>query len=424
MAAHPIDYAESCRRVAVVKKAIADGFPFMPAPGSNRSAIARAAEELKLSIPTLRSWVIRLRWERPQLYAELVSPGKVDAPFDPIDLPSPEMDARQLIALQRERYERRRSAAEARSLIPVRVRDSGPVGVAFFGDPHIDDDGCAIADLERDVALCQTTPGVMAVAVGDFRNNWVGRLQRLWAEQSHTRSESVILTEWLFRSLPWLVLQGGNHDSWNTDGGDVLDIIARDIPGVYGGGSNRLELKLPAGASVRMHIRHDFPGQSQFNPAHALVRQTLFDYRDHILACGHRHQSGYQPIWHNDPEPRLCHAIRVASYKDDDHYAAEKGFKYEQWARSMLAVIDPDNAGSPSRFIHVFYDLGEGCEFLTWKRRRFGRTQTGEVTARPRKPSSSAAATRSAKAGSSRRPPAKPSGGAKSRSAIRPRKSG
>jgi elongator complex protein 3 len=27
-----------------------------------------------------------------------------------------------------------------------------------------------------------------------------------------------------------------------------------------------------------MHIRHDFPGGSQFNPAHALVRETLFGF--------------------------------------------------------------------------------------------------------------------------------------------------
>ena len=101
-----------------------------------------------------------------------------------------------------------------------------------------------------------------------------------------------------------------------------------------------------------------------------MVRQTLFDHRDHILACGHRHTSGYIPIWHNDPA-RLCHGFRVGTYKDFDHYAKEKGFKESNWARSMAAVIDPDYADDPVRYIKPFFSLEEAAEYLTWRRAKW-----------------------------------------------------
>lgn len=241
--------------------------------------------------------------------------------------------------------------------------------LAFFGDPHVDDPGCAWGDLERDVRLCRETEGVLAVDVGDDSNNWVGRLAKLYAHQEITAKQSLKLIEWLMGSLPWLLRIKGNHDNWNTEKGDVSDYIHRlfgQIGGLEESGA-RLELNLPSGAAVRLHVRHDFPGGSQFNPAHALVRETLFGHRDHILACGHRHTTGYIPIWHNDPR-RLCHGFRVGAYKDFDHYAKEKGFQEGNWARSLAAVIDPDHIGDPVRYIKPFFSLEDATEYLTWRR--------------------------------------------------------
>jgi hypothetical protein len=200
------------------------------------------------------------------------------------------------------------------------------------------------------------------------QSHWVGRLMGLYANQEVTSRQALTLIEWVLTEIPWLVTVGGNHDTWNTQKGDVSEVIHRlqKLPGLYENVGARMRVVLPSGAEFTMNVRHDFPGGSQFNPAHALVRQTLFDHRDHILACGHRHTSGYIPIWHNDPA-RLCHGFRVGTYKDFDHYAKEKGFKESNWARSMAAVIDPDFADDPVRYIKPFFSLNHcpcPCLFL------------------------------------------------------------
>ena len=47
-------------------------------------------------------------------------------------------------------------------------------------------------------------------------------------------------------------------------------------------------------------------------------------WRDHVLTAGHTHVSGYQVL--KDPSTGLIsHAIRIASYKEMDRYAEEKG---------------------------------------------------------------------------------------------------
>jgi hypothetical protein len=228
-------------------------------------------------------------------------------------------------------------------------------------------------------AICRDTPGIMAVNIGDSTNNWVGRLMRLYADQEVTSKQALKLIEWLMTALPWLLDKEGNHDLWNTEKGDPAEVIHRlmKLPGIREMGSSRLRLALPSGAEVLMHVRHDFPGGSQFNPAHALVRETLFGFRDHILMCGHRHSSGYIPVFHNDPR-RLCHGFRLGTYKDFDHYAAEKGFQDTNWARSMGAVINPDHADDPTRYIKPFFNLEEMAEYLTWRR---GKWEVGKSAA-------------------------------------------
>jgi hypothetical protein len=173
-------------------------------------------------------------------------------------------------------------------------------------------------------------------------------------------------------ALPWLHWEDGNHDVWNTEKGDPTEIMHRlmNRPGLMNTGGTRLRLHLPAGCDLTMHVRHDFPGGSQFNPAHALVRETLFGYRDHIMACGHRHTAGYIPVFHNDPR-RLCHGFRLGTYKDFDRYAKEKGFQDGNWARSMGAVVDPEYAGDPVRYIKPFFNLEDMAEYLTWRRQRY-----------------------------------------------------
>jgi hypothetical protein len=360
--------------LAVIHECLEEGYPWENRVPGEKGARSAACERLKISTSGLHQ-ALQAAKRNYDIEPDLTRyvPRKAEPIFHITALPDDgEPSAEDLIAALSARHARRKAHHDAAKLRQVRINIGGPIAVAGFGDPHVDDKGCAWGDLERDVRICRDTPGMLSVDVGDNSNNWVGRLMRLYADQEVTPKQSLQLIEWLMCALPWLHWEDGNHDAWNTEKGDPVAIMHRmhNRLGSMNVGGTRLQLNLPVGASVFMHIRHDFPGGSQFNPAHALVRETLFGFRDHIMMCGHRHHTGYIPVWHNDPR-RLCHGFRLGTYKDMDHYAAEKGFQDGNWARSMAAVIDPDHAHDPVRFVKAFFSLEEAAEYLTWRREKW-----------------------------------------------------
>jgi hypothetical protein len=371
MSAPPLSRDEAERTLSVLHECMGESFPLRSNGGGRASARSEAAKRLGITAQTMTH---RLG-QAERLYGLVPDPGRFVAPaaftFD--ELPDDgEPGAEELIGKLKARYAKRQAHEAAKRLIDVRVGIEGPVGIVFFGDPHVDSAGCDWIALERDVNICRDTPGILAVSVGDARDNWVGRLMALYANAETTAKQSLTLIEWLFTQIPWLLTIGGNHDKWHGEGGDAAEIMhrLRSLPGLYENDGARLRLNLPGGASFNMHVRHDFPGSSMFNGGHAFVRETLFGYRDHILACGHRHASAYIPIWHNDPE-RLCQGFRCGSYKSIDDFAKERHLKQENWAPSMGVVVHPDRAGDPVRFIERCFSAEEVAEKLTWARQRW-----------------------------------------------------
>lgn len=362
---------EECeRRIEAVHECLGEGLGWS-AVGGQKTALAEAARRLGLARQTLAHSIEVAK----SLYGLEVDRSRYQpkATFTFDALPDDgEADAETLIEQLEKRFAQRNAHEEAAKLHQVRVAMDGPIGVALVGDPHVDDPYCNWPALRKDVELCRDTPGVMAINLGDTSNAWVGRLMKLYANQDVTAKQSLKLIEWLFTSVPWLLVVAGNHDLFHADIANVDEVIhrLRAVPGLYEGHGARLQLNLPSGATATVHARHDFAGRSIYNPAHGLVRQTLFDHRDDVLACGHRHQSGYAQTWFNEPD-KLCHSFRVGSYKAHDSYAKEKGFKNENYSPSMMAIIDPQFADDPVRFVRPCFSIQEGCEYLTWRRSKW-----------------------------------------------------
>lgn len=360
--------------LAVFHECLEEGFPLSSKGGNpaDKTAMSETAKRLGMATSTLRNRLYSMK----EVHGLEPNPDRHiprRATFSIDDLPDDgEPDAETLIAQLKERHAKRKAHDDAKRLIDVRISQDGPVGVVFFGDPHVDSPGCNWTALERDVAICRDTQGIYAVSVGDARDNWVGRLMALYANQDVTARQSLVLIEWLFTQLPWLLTIGGNHDKWHSEGGDAAEIIhrLRGSPGIYENDGARLRLNLPGGANFNMHVRHDFPGHSMFNGGHAFVRETLFGYRDHVLACGHRHASAYTAIWHNDPV-RLCQGFRCGSYKEIDSFQKEKHFKVENWAPSMGIVVNPSLAHDPVRFIERCFSAEEVADKLKWARMKW-----------------------------------------------------
>ncbi|MBV8593424.1 MAG: hypothetical protein JOZ27_03875, partial [Caulobacteraceae bacterium] len=230
MSAPPISLDEAEATIAVINECIAEGFAIKARGPGVIGATREAGRRMGMTYAGIAGRLIQIKHSYDLAPDHSLAPDAA-APnpgFSIDDLPwDGEPTADELIDHLTARHAQRRVHAEAAKLRTVRIHTEGPIGLAFFGDPHVDDPGCAWGDLKRDVELCRDTKGMFAVDVGDDSNNWVGRLQRLYANQDVTARQSLKLIEWLMTSLPWLYREKGNHDAWNTEKGDPADFIQR-----------------------------------------------------------------------------------------------------------------------------------------------------------------------------------------------------
>jgi hypothetical protein len=313
-----------------------------------------AAEIFGVDARTIRKW-------RADVNKDMV---KEEFTFE--DVPTGNEPIGDLIENRIKKYALKRNARNAESLINVNINVDGPVGIAHFGDPHIDDDGTNIAELLMHADLIQKTEGMFGGNIGDNQNNWIGRLARLYGEQSTSAKESWRLTEHFISKVDWLYLVGGNHDAWSGPG-DPLEWMCSQSNGVFSNNGVRMNLIFPNKKKVRINARHNFTGHSMWNTAHGLIKAIQMGWRDHILTAGHTHVSGYQVL--KDPSSGLIsHALRIASYKEMDKYADDKGLPDQNIFKCPVTIIDPQYADNDPRLITTIFEPNEGAEYLTWKR--------------------------------------------------------
>ena len=299
--------------------------------------------------------------------ADMPAPGKCEFTLE--DLPGELPSIEELIIRRKDEQDRVFKARAARHLINVDVKVEGPIGICHFGDPHVDDPGTDIRLLEQHINIVNKTPGMLAGNIGDLHNNWVGRLSRLYAEQTTTAREAWVLVEWLIKSVDWLYLVKGNHDVW-SGAGDPLDWMSLQS-GIMKSHGARLNLTFPNGAQTRINARHDFRGHSQWNEAHGPKKAAKMGWRDHILTCGHKHTSQYT----TDKCPAtglISHIVRCAGYKVWDSYADELGLPDHATFPAAVTIIDPDEPDHTTRHITTILDVEYGADFLSWLRKRKG----------------------------------------------------
>lgn len=307
-------------------------------------------------------------FERHARKVKAGTPLRADAPVV-VAPPSPDLPTDELVAERKRRFELRRKYEDARTLIPVKLKSSQPIGLLFFGDPHLDDDGTDLGLVEEHARIVRETDGMYAATPGDVTNNWFGRLERLYGQQATTRAEGYRLAEWFFEIVEkWLFVVRGNHDVW-SGAGDPLQWILRGAGVFQQEADVRVALRFPGDREVRIHCRHDFPGRSIYNPAHGPLREAIFGSRDHVKIAGHTHESAYSV--QRDPDTGIAmHLLRVASYKVFDRYALELSLKNRALGPACCLVIDPRLPPLHPDLIKVAWDPAEGADLLRWARAR------------------------------------------------------
>jgi len=276
--------------------------------------------------------------------------------------PDPELTAAEIIAQSKIQFSKQKEHEEAIACISAKIPVAGPIGILFFGDPHLDDGGTDWFALERDMDLVKNTEGLYAANIGDTTNNWIGRLVAQHASQSVTARQAWTLAEHFIGELAgkWVFHVGGNHDGWSGDR-DPIRYLCRDAGALYLPCEARVRLRFPVGTDLIVNARHDFSGNSMWNTAHAPNRAFTMGFRDEIMICGHKHKSGYNIL--KAPEGTVGHAIQIASYKMYDRYAKEKGFRDQTLSPCCLTVIDPQ-AVDPVDRVQVFWNPVRGADYL------------------------------------------------------------
>ena len=272
------------------------------------------------------------------------------------------------IEIMKKRFLKRIEHHASKKWFPVRIQKEGAVGLSFWGDPHVDDDGCHWPMLEHHCDLHRKTDGLYGVSVGDHTNNWVGRLARLYDSQETSKKTARKLAHWFLdpekSGIDWAVIVMGNHDLWG-DGADLLRAMSTTAVPMEDW-SAQFKIVLPK-TEVRVWCSHQFPGSSLWHSLHGMQRAALMKDWAHIYVGGHTHNWGIhqEENAHRDFVYWLC---RSRGYKFIDEYADRLGFAEQQEGASITAIINPD-AKSMSGLIQCYADMDQAVDYLNFLRR-------------------------------------------------------
>lgn len=362
----PLSYKKAREAVDALEQAIREGCDL---EGIN-SAYVVAARNLRLTDSTLRKRVQRAA----QVYEIHPNTDLAPNPSQPEvslpDFPDDDVSVEKIIDMATDRFECLQQSFKAHTWFPVTLSSELPFGIAWFGDPHLDDNGCNWPILRRDIKICASTDGLWAVNVGDTTNNWAGRLMRLWANQDTSQKTARRLAKWfmLESGVKWLMWLLGNHDLWG-DSAAVMSEMARQNGThklVMHDWEARFLLKFPGGWNVKIYVAHNFKGTSIYNVMHGPMREGLMGEDADLYVCGDKHVSG-KFEFENPAKKKLQGFVRVRGYKFFDDHTRHLGFKEQTQGCAAITVFDPRD-----RSIETFLDLKKGAEFLQTLRSQCG----------------------------------------------------
>lgn len=286
----------------------------------------------------------------------------------------------------RENFERKHARRLAETWLPIGIPEQGAFAFVWFGDPHLGDDSCNMPLLEDHVAICRQ-PGVYGACVGDYSNNWVGRLVRKYGDQETGRSSERELIKWFAKDcgVDWRLWLVGNHDMWN-EGEAILGLI---VDKAFYVASWQAQITLRGIRDEwKVHAAHSFPGQSMWNSNHGGLRQARMNSPAELLVEGHTHNFGLQSF-ERPGDGRVANLVQTRGYKWHDEYATVKGYYQGQSGASVMTVFNPDAKTAAGR-ITCFGDLETGADFLQFLRKRGTVAPKAKVRANaardPRKP--------------------------------------
>jgi UDP-2,3-diacylglucosamine pyrophosphatase LpxH len=283
-------------------------------------------------------------------------------------LPDKNIPFKERLEMKRKRSMQLIKAKDAERWNEHKFKTNEPIGIVWFGDPHIDDDGCNMDLLIRDLDIVNATDGLLAANIGDSLNAWSGRLKVLYANQHVTEDEALEYFKWFMEYVPWWLNIYGNHCDWPTPNKAAMRVFAEKASLATADWQAQIKLAFPNGREVKIHAAHDFPGNSQWNSLHGNMKKAKMSQQADIYISGHKHNWAIHQVEDQDTN-RVTWAMRARGYKSVDSYAEHLGFGSQQFGASVVSVINPQVDG-PS-MIHCFADIVEAAGFLKYLRKKY-----------------------------------------------------
>jgi len=319
-------------------------------------SIAEAAKEFGIARQTMQD---RLRVAKARL-GETGS-KMVEMPTFVID-GDEEEDINDLLKRFRKSHDLKAKAAAERNWFEIRVKETKPYAMLWFGDPHLGPH-CLWPVLERHIAIARQD-GVYGANVGDTTDSWpwTGRMARLWAENDISHKTERRLAEWFMfgAGIHWLIWLIGNHDEWNNTE-FYKKLGAYTVPVIDW--RAKFTLVHNNGSKTRIDAAHGRKGSSIYNPTHATLREAKFGEEAALFITGHTHNFG---LFEYEMPERKTHTwlAQVRGFKTLDHYALVNGFPESGKGHSIMSVIFPETGK-----VQCFSDPEEGADYLKWLRR-------------------------------------------------------
>ena len=287
-------------------------------------------------------------------------------------VPTEDLEFPELIEHLVKRYKKRDKAKKKGNWVEVKVDFNEPYMLVLVGDPHVDDNYFNAPKWLRDISIIQQhKPYIRSIMIGDNANSWVGRLSRIYSDQTTTVTDSWRLVEHMMSKEGFdpLISVAGNHDMWIDRGSDPMKWMQRARNLVAGDWNVNFTLVHPNKRKVRISASHDYPGNSQWNPLHSNLKASMMGSQADIYCSGHKHNWAIMTMPIN-AQNRVVHLIRARGYKAYDEYATKLGHEPDmtELGESIAIVIDPN--GNEHNYIHTFPDLEQGAEFLDFLRSR------------------------------------------------------
>lgn len=323
---------------------------------ANERKMHQTAKELGINRTTLQSQ-LRVARER----------GLLDGRPDTVDMPEfvafgdEEEDIQDILNRKAKNFERKLKAQSDRDWFKIRVNETKPYGVIAFGDPHLDDDGANIPLLRKHLDIA-SKPGVYGIQIGDVTNNWVGRLERLYANQETSRNTGRRLIEWFMweSSVSWLCWVLGNHDVWNEGTDFHLRLAQNRIPVLDW--RAQFSLVHPSGTAARFDASHGRKGHSQWNALHATLKAAKLGELADVYLTGHTHNYGAEDLEIAERKHSTW-LIQLRGYKFFDSFGLHNNFAEYQRGSSVFLIVDPSPRASRS-IIQCFEDIELGYRVL------------------------------------------------------------